>query len=44
MEVYKNKKAWRRMQQRGMSMDFSWSASAKEYVKLYRQAIETHSS
>jgi starch synthase len=44
LEVYSNKKAWRRMQQRGMSMDFSWSASAKEYVKLYRRAIETHSS
>ena len=44
LEVYKNKKAWHRMQHRGMSMDFSWSASAKEYVKLYRQAIEMHSS
>jgi starch synthase len=44
IEVYGKKQAWRRMQQRGMSMDFSWSASAKEYVKLYRRTIEAHNS
>jgi starch synthase len=44
LEVYRKRAAWRRMQKRGMAMDFSWSASAKEYVKLYRQAIETHGS
>jgi starch synthase len=43
LKAYANKKSWRRIQQRGMSKDFSWSASAKEYVKLYRRAIKLHS-
>ena len=42
LKAYDKKKAWRRMQQRGMAIDFSWSASAKKYVKLYRRAIEVH--
>ena len=42
LKVYRDKKAWRRLQQRGMAADFSWSASAQEYVKLYRRAIEVH--
>ena len=42
LRVYHDKKAWRRVQQRGMAVDFSWSASAHEYVKLYRRAIEVH--
>ena len=42
LKVYHNKKSWRRLQQRGMAVDFSWSASAQEYVKLYRRAIELH--
>jgi starch synthase len=42
LKVYHNKKAWRGLQQRGMAVDFSWSASAQEYVKLYRRAIELH--
>jgi starch synthase len=44
LRAYANKKSWRRIQQRGMSRDFSWSASAKEYVKLYRQAIKLHNA
>ena len=31
---------WRRMQQRGMKADFSWAKSAKEYVGLYKKAME----
>lgn len=42
LKAYDKKKAWRRMQQRGMAIDFSWSASAKKYVKLYRRAIKVH--
>jgi starch synthase len=42
LKVYHNKKAWRRLQQRGMAVDFSWLASAQEYVKLYRRAIKVH--
>jgi len=42
MQIYRNGKAWRKLQQRGMASDFSWSASAKEYVELYRRAIKVH--
>ncbi len=36
--VYANKQAWKRLMLNGMSQDFSWTASAAEYVKLYEQA------
>lgn len=43
LKVYNdNKHTWRRIQHRGMSVDFSWSASAGEYVKLYRRALKAH--
>jgi len=28
--------SWREMQQNGMSRDFSWDVSAREYVRIYR--------
>jgi starch synthase len=31
--------AWRRIQQAGMRMDFSWNVSAREYVKVYERAV-----
>jgi starch synthase len=36
---YNNLKAWRRMQRRAMQVDFSWTNSAQQYIKLYRKAI-----
>lgn len=33
--------AWRGLQQAGMTADFSWTASAKEYLKLYRRLTGT---
>jgi starch synthase len=42
LKVYRNRKSWRRLQQRGMAADFSWEASGREYAKLYRQAIAVH--
>jgi len=43
LDVYcNNKKAWRDLQRRGMSTNFSWESSAKKYVKLYRKAIQLH--
>ena len=35
LEGFKNKTGWRKLMLNGMSKDFSWSASAKEYVKIY---------
>ena len=38
LEVYEDRTAWRRMQIVGMHEDFSWDASAREYVKVYERA------
>lgn len=37
---YNRPKAWRRMQRRAMQVDFSWDNSAKQYVDLFRKAIQ----
>ncbi|MBN1977177.1 MAG: glycogen synthase [Anaerolineae bacterium] len=42
LKAYHDKKAWRKIQQRGMEADFSWSSSAQEYVELYQKATQTH--
>jgi starch synthase len=34
--------AFRRMQQRGMMMDFSWDKSTKQYIAMYKRAISRH--
>lgn len=33
--VWKDKKAWRRLQQNGMAQDFSWDRQVAKYVALY---------
>jgi starch synthase len=42
LEVYQDKETWRALQMRGMACDFSWRASAEEYVDLYHEAIAAH--
>jgi starch synthase len=39
LETYRDQAAWRRIQRAGMSQDFSWDASARQYVKVYERAI-----
>ncbi len=34
-EAYRFKPQWRELQKRGMSQDFSWTKSAREYIKMY---------
>jgi starch synthase len=38
LEMYEDQAAWQRLQRAGMSHDFSWDASAREYVKVYGRA------
>jgi starch synthase len=39
LSMYRNEPAvWRRIQSNGMAKDFSWQASATEYVKVYEAA------
>lgn len=44
IELYRFKDAWRVLQQRCMIADYSWQASARRYVEVYRQAMEFHHS
>lgn len=40
LDTYFNQKdAWTRMQTRGMSTDFSWDKSAREYISMYKRAL-----
>ena len=38
LDIYKDKRLWRRIQAAGMHQDLSWSASAREYVRVYEGA------
>ncbi len=38
LQVFKDQSAWKLLMMNGMSKDFSWAASAKEYVKVYERA------
>jgi starch synthase len=40
LEVYRFREVWRDLMQRAMLADYSWDASAEQYVALYRRAIE----
>ncbi len=39
LTLFSDKPVWRRMQRAGMSRDWSWSRSAREYVTLYERAL-----
>ena len=38
LATYRDRDTWRRLQVTGMAQDFSWDASAREYVKVYERA------
>jgi len=39
LELFRNSAEWRKIQLNGMKLDFSWDASAREYVKVYEGAV-----
>jgi starch synthase len=41
LAAYGNRPFWRRMQQAGMRLDHSWDVSAREYVRVYREAMRS---
>lgn len=43
-ELYKQPDIWYTMQERGMTTDFTWNASAQKYVQLYEEALRRHRS
>jgi starch synthase len=42
LKAFANTERWVKIQQRAMAADFSWQASAAQYVELYRKAIVIH--
>jgi starch synthase len=34
--AYRDKKIWRQLQKNGMARDFSWDASAQQYLAMYQ--------
>ncbi|OGM89349.1 hypothetical protein A3J77_02185 [Candidatus Wolfebacteria bacterium RBG_13_41_7] len=42
IETYRYPEFWRDIQKRAMNADFSWTKSASEYVKLFKEAIKYH--
>ena len=39
LETYKNKSVWQELVIRDMKADYSWTASARKYIDLYRRAL-----
>ncbi len=44
LAAYEDKVTWTKIQRRAMGRDFSWKASARAYVDLYRRAIALHAA
>ena len=44
LEYYKQPQLWEQLQRNGMSQDFSWTQSARDYEKLYRRIGDLHAA
>jgi starch synthase len=44
LQVYSQKQNWKKLVLNAMEADFSWANSAREYVSLYRKAVQAHNS
>ncbi|HEX2909631.1 MAG TPA: glycogen/starch synthase [Chloroflexia bacterium] len=42
LETYKYPEVWRKLMWRDMTADYSWRASAAQYVRLYHDALKFH--
>jgi starch synthase len=38
LQAFQNQSGWEKLMRNGMAKDFSWNASAKEYVRVYERA------
>jgi starch synthase len=41
LKLFRRRTEWRALQVAGLRQDFSWDASAREYVKVYRKLVQT---
>ena len=44
LHAYRDQTSWQVLMRNGMNKDFSWNASAREYVKVYEKARQLHAS
>ncbi|HSB95577.1 MAG TPA: glycogen synthase GlgA [Spongiibacteraceae bacterium] len=44
LQIYRQPDAWRLLQLRGMSEDFSWRSSARAYQQLYEDALQARAA
>lgn len=44
LTAFKSTASWQKLMRNGMSKDFSWTASAKEYARVYEKARTTRST
>ncbi len=42
VNLYSDRKAWKKLVHNGMKQDWSWLRSASEYLKIYKKAIRKH--
>ena len=40
VELYRQPQVWEKVVRNGMSLDWSWSVSARNYLDTYRKAVE----
>lgn len=40
LKLFEDKKIWSKIMRNGMKMDFSWTASAKRYIELYKTILD----
>ena len=40
LRAYRDKTSWQQLMRNGMARDFSWNASAKEYVRVYERVVQ----
>jgi starch synthase len=40
LRAYRDKTSWQMLMRNGMGRDFSWNASAKEYVRVYERVVQ----
>jgi starch synthase len=42
--AFRDQSSWRKLMRNGMAKDFSWNASAKEYVRVYEKALQAQTT
>ena len=44
LAAFKDKEGWKKLMLNDMNKDFSWAASAKEYIKIYERVKQSRSA